>query len=47
MITWPVSQRSLREIRFSRNNSLVAALYGDRLDVFDITANSLLAEHYA
>ncbi len=45
VITWPVSQRSLREIRFSRDNSLVAALYDDRLDIFDIATNSLLAEH--
>ncbi len=45
VITWPVSQRSIREIRFSRDNSLVAALYGDRLDVYDITANTRLAEH--
>lgn len=45
IVTWPVSQRSLREIRFSRDNAFVAALYGDRLNVFDITANSRLAEH--
>ncbi|MGB5107985.1 MAG: hypothetical protein WBP29_04375 [Candidatus Zixiibacteriota bacterium] len=43
--TWPVAAKSLREVRFSRDNRMVAALYSDRFDVSDITAGSLLAEY--
>lgn len=45
VITWAVPQNSLREIRFSRDNQLAAVLYSDRLDIYQIAANNLLAEY--
>ncbi len=45
LTAWPSAARSLREVKFSRDNRLVAALYGDRFDVYDISAGNMVAQH--
>jgi hypothetical protein len=45
LMTWPGPPQALREMRFSRDNRLVSALYGDRLEVFDLKAGSSIAAY--
>ncbi len=45
LLAWPCTSQSLREMRFSHDNRMISALYTDRLDVFDLQKNSLIAEY--
>jgi hypothetical protein len=42
---WKTPPQMLREIRFSRDGRLVAALYSDRLNVYDLVQNSSLVDY--